>query len=118
MNASLCCFCAYFLDLAPLGESLFLRPIVRTRFQFVLFADVTIEVNDFLLRLAFLRHASLTGSEQMKRTLLNIDARNKNTITVLNPYGDDAPLLRQYRSSPQEGQNQRQVRNRKKGRKK
>jgi hypothetical protein len=54
----------------------------------------------------------------MKRKLLNIDARNKNTITALNPYGDDAPLLRQYRSSPQEDRNQRQVRNRKKGRKK
>jgi hypothetical protein len=54
---SLCrSFLSFRFDPPPSREALFLVSEVRTRFQFIVFADVAVEVNDFLLGFAFLGH--------------------------------------------------------------
>jgi len=47
------------LSLAPFSEPRLLRTIMRTRFQFVVFADVAIEVNNLLFGFADFRHRHL-----------------------------------------------------------
>ena len=51
----------------------------------------------------------------MKRKLLNIDARNKNAITLMNPYGPDPRPAKQRRQPKTSGRSQRQEQIRKNG---
>jgi hypothetical protein len=48
-----------FVSLTPSSESLLLRPIVRTRFQFVVLTGVAVEMNDFFGSLARFGHTRL-----------------------------------------------------------
>ena len=56
MSASLSKLHDCLFRLAPSGESLLLRSIVRTRFQFLVLTGVAVEVQDFLLGFRDFRH--------------------------------------------------------------
>jgi hypothetical protein len=60
MNASLGGFRLRFFGLSPSREPLLLASEMRTCFQFVVFAGVAVEVNDFL-RMFGLRHGVATS---------------------------------------------------------
>lgn len=48
--------------LTPPCEPRFLHAVVRTRFQFIVFAGVAVEVNDLLFGFADFRHRSLSNA--------------------------------------------------------